>query len=233
MTLTLNGATFEIVGVAARGFSGDWVGWPTDIWIPEAMASAVFPESATVQVRGLRRQHKLIARLAPGVTLRQAQTQASLFYHQLQTDPPPASGISKGARLEVASAATGYSRQRETIAQPLTLLMFAASIVLVIACVNTANLLLARAAARRREMAMRVALGAARIRVLRQLLAEGLVLVSLAGAVGLIVAAWLTSVMSTLVRSGPVVSVTFGAVVVDLDTRLDARAILVTIEICS
>ena len=110
--------------------------------------------------------------------------------------------------------------------------MFAASIVLVIACVNSANLLLARAAARRREMAMRVALGAARIRVIRQLLAEGLVLVSLAGVFGLIVATWLTSVMSTLVRSGPVVSVTFGAVVADLDTRLDARAILVTIGIC-
>ena len=86
---TLNSATFDIVGVASRGFSGDWLGWPTDIWIPEAMASAVFPESAAVQVRGLRRQHKLIARLAPGVTLRQAQTQASLFYHQLR---PPTSG---------------------------------------------------------------------------------------------------------------------------------------------
>ncbi len=106
--LTLNGTTFDIVGVASPGFSGDWVGWPTDIWVPEAMAGIVFPESATVQMRGLRRQHKVIARLAPGVSLDQAQAAAAVFYQQLQAEPPPASGISKGARLELASAATGY-----------------------------------------------------------------------------------------------------------------------------
>ena len=231
-TLTLNGTTVDIIGVAAPRFVGDWVGWPTDIWIPEAMAAVAFPESAGVQMRGLRRQHKLIARLAPSVSRRQAQAAASALFQTLQAEPPPASGIIKGARLEVASAATGYSRQRETIVQPLTSLMLAAAIVLVIACVNTANLLLARAAARRREMAMRVALGAARVRVLRQLLAEGFVLVGIAGALGLLVATWLTRVMSTLVRSGPVLSVNFGAVGVDLDTSLDSRAIFITIVIC-
>jgi predicted permease len=232
-TLALRGTTYEIVGVAAPGFSGDWVGWPTDFWVPIAMAQQIFGESAPGAPRGLRRQYKVLARLAPDVALTEASRAADLVYRDLQQNPPPASGISRTARLDVVSAATGYSRQREAFAQPLTAVMIAVGAVLLIACANVASLFLSRAMGRQREIAVRTAVGASRARIVRQVVVEGFVVSAIASAVGFVIALWQTSLLADLARSGPVGAVNFGAQLVDLDVTLDGRTLAFTVTLCA
>jgi predicted permease len=226
-TLSLNGTKFEIIGVTPRGFAGDWVGWPTDFWIPLAMQYQAMPWLPP-GLRGARAQYKLIARLKPRVTLEQAQAAGQLAQQQLVQDALPGSGVSKDGRLAVTSAAAGYSTQRETFAQPLAILLAMVGALLLIACANVANMLLARAAARQQETAVRLALGASRFRIVRQLLAESLLLSGLGGAIGSLFAQWWIELLLLFARSGPVSSVQFGAPALVLDLRPDGRVLVFT-----
>jgi predicted permease len=186
-TLKLNGAAFTIVGVAPEEFPGTSV--PSqipDFWAPVAMHGQLAPGNDWRNDADYR-EFVLLARLAPGATLRSAQAQAAVLMRQFATghlEPektvaltlqrPTYLGNTEDPRFLVAVAA----------------LMMVVGLVWLIACANLANMLLARAAARQREIAVRLALGAGRGRIVRQLLTESTVLALMGGAAGLVLANW-------------------------------------------
>ena len=223
-TVTINRVPFTIVGVAPPGFSGEVVGRMTDLWMPLTMASAV-------QKRDWLTKPDLswllfVGRRAPGVT--QAQVQAAykpLVQRALEASNPDnyaANEIEK-EEIPVASGARGLSPIRALYAEPLATLMAAVGLVLLVVCANVANLLLARGAARAREVGVRMALGAARVRLVRQLLTESLILGGFGGAAGLLLAVWGSRALLTLAGGGS------GAI--PLDVRLDWRVLGFTLAI--
>ena len=179
---------------------------------------------------------RLVGRLKPGVALEQAQAATQVVNSQIVA----ASGLSQETihhdgldipvRLDLA--ARGYSPQRKSFAQPVIIIMIVVGLVLTIACVNVANLLLARSAARRREMAIRRALGAGRMRIIRQLLTESILLAVLAGALGLVFAVWGKALIVKFMASGPAVGAASELVSIDLDLTTDARLLGFTAAVC-
>ena len=224
--IQLNGTRFIVVGVAPPDFNGDWIGWPTDVWVPSSSAAAML-RSAEGDIRtGL--QYKVIARLAEGVSSAHAHASADVVYRDLQRNPQPRSGISGEARLELVSAAHGYSPERASLTQSLTILGVTVMLALLVIGGNVANLLLVRTAARDRELAVRISLGATRARLVRQLLTENMLLTSVGALAGLLLAAWGTDMLAGLVRSAPVATIADGAPALELRVALDARAISFT-----
>jgi putative ABC transport system permease protein len=193
-SMTVNGRPYTIVGVTAPGFEGVELGRPTDVFVPMMMKAQITPGWSGLDER-LSRWVRVFGRLRPGVTREQAQASlAPLFRAQLQLDlaAPDFAGAAASVRQQYAenrltllAAAQGRSAFRRSLTGPLWALMGIAGGVLLIASANVANLLLARGAARSREMAVRLALGATRARLMRQLLVESLMLSLAGGLVGL------------------------------------------------
>ena len=205
----LNGYPFTIIGVSQPGFSGVDPGRQQDIRIPMMMKMKVTqPEFYNLNDRRSRFAN-VFGRLKPGVTRQQAKASLQPLYHSiLESDVKQKAFVraSKESRdsflrgwLDVLPAATGRSDIRREAEQPLLILMGVVGLVLIIACANLANLLLARAAARQKEIAMRIALGAGRFRLVRQLLAESLLLSVAGGVAGLILAILIDRALLTLV----------------------------------
>jgi predicted permease len=189
-TVSLNNRVFVIVGVAPEGFGGinlDW-GEPPAFWLPMAAQEIAIPGAGDLLQMREGRWFLMVGRLNEGATFAQAQSELPLLAKQLAKSYPATNGES-GAVVLHATEGRFWPAFRSEVKRFLRLFAIAVGLVLLIACSNVATLLLARGLARRKEMAVRAALGAGRGRVFRQLLVENLLL-SLAGAtVGLLVAA--------------------------------------------
>jgi predicted permease len=194
--ITLNGVRFTIVGVAARGFHGTWVGISSDLFLPIVMMPAVNPPA-----NGWNTRHwwwlNVFGRLKPGATVQSATPEMNVLWQQIlkaDSEYKPAPAYAKDAerfnRIVVLPGSGGWSQFRMQFARPLTVLMVVVGMVLLIACANVANLLLARAAGRQKEIAVRLAIGAGRARLVWQLLMETVVVSVLGGIAGLLFAWW-------------------------------------------
>ena len=220
-SITVNRIPFTVVGVAAPGFTGEVVGRMTDIWMPITMqpALASLDWLTSPKVSWLL----FIGRRQPDVTLEQVRSAYPTLVRQtvLSTDPAGDAGTTvRTGEVRVTPGARGISGLRATYAEPLGTLMVAVVLVLLVVCANVANLLLARGAARSRELGVRMALGAGRTRLVRQLLTENVILATLGGGLGLLLARWGSALLLRIADGGP------GAV--PLDTRLDLRVLAFT-----
>jgi len=205
---SLDGALLTVVGVAPADFFGDSVGASTDIWIPMMMQASVMPGRPWLNQRKNVAFVSAMGRRKPGVTEDQVRAAMTVLWPQVLIDEE-GSQITEQRRKrlsqlrrDVESGEKGFSQLRREFSKPLLVLMTVVGLVLLIGCLNVANLLLARASGRQREIGIRSSLGAKRSRLIRQLLTESLVLSLIGGALGLAVAFFGTKVLVTMVSSG-------------------------------
>jgi predicted permease len=205
-TIIVNGQSLTIVGVAPRDFTGTTLGATPQIFVPMTLRGILQPGFKAFDER---RNYWVyaFARLKPGVSLDQAKTAINVPYRQIVNDveAPLQKGMSdqtmarfkaKGVLLE--DGWRGQSSVHGQARTPLLLLLGVTALVLLIACANIANLLLARAAGRANEMAIRLSLGASRLQLISQLLVESCLLAVLGGAAGMLVARWTVDLISSM-----------------------------------
>ncbi len=224
--IVLSGVSFTIVGVAPPEFFGTEVGAAPSLFAPVMMQPVVMPMTVNLLVdrpNVFSAWLRVIGRLKPGVTPAQATARLDALAETPETDwriRNKFTGQLEDDRLVLTSAATGLSDLRRQFSQPLFMLLGAALLVLLVACANVGNLVLARAATRRPEFALRLALGAGPLRLFRQVLAEAFVLAALAGATSVAVAFWATRTL--------VLYASAGQRAIALDLAPDARLLAFT-----
>jgi predicted permease len=194
-TLTLNRTPFTVVGVAPKGFNGTFLGGGPAVWVPMSTHDIAQPNFDWYETRrGLFLF--VFGRLKPGVTMQQAKANVEAVFSQLaQSYPVDNKGRGAGAWPLLEARLNPGGQGGAPVVQLSTILMVVVGIVLLIACANVANLLLARATRRRREIAIRLAMGARRIRLVRQLLTESVMLSIIGGVLGLLLAYWLLDLL--------------------------------------
>ena len=220
--VTLNGIPFTIVGVTPASFYGV-VGSEPDLWVPFDDKPNMRPFGAspdgTNSVFTARDWMclNIMGRLKDGVTKAQAQSALDAVFRQFVTSEWRPAKESDVPHLILTSGSKGLPVVQQYFQQPLSLLMLAVGLLLLIACANVATLLLARASSRNKEISVRLAVGASRSRLIRQLLTESVFLSVLGGLLGLAFANWGTQALIALLFSGPNGTATLG---VSADTRV-------------
>jgi predicted permease len=224
--ITLNGISATIVGVTPPSFFGEQPGNEPDLWLafadlpnlrpwgaPPAFTDSVFTDRNWISLN-------IMGRLKPGVKLEQAQAHLDNAFHRFVIADWTPDKPDQVPHLELASASRGLNNLRGAFEEPLSLLMVVVGLVLLVACANLATLLLARANVRQREISVRLSIGASRVRLIRQLLTESVLLAALGGVLGAFLANWGTQALLALMSSRDNQIV--------LDAKPDARVLIFT-----
>jgi macrolide transport system ATP-binding/permease protein len=227
--LTLNGFPLTIVGVAPEEFTGMMLERPTELWVPVLMHPQL-ADSKFIEKRS-DRFLQLLGRVKSGVSTAQAESGLDMLAQHIEEANTPPGTITKGLpfsdqHIKFEPGGKGISLLRKHFEAPLKLLMAVVGLVLLIACANIAGLLLARGVTRRKEMAIRLAVGANSWRVVRQLLTESLLLAVTGGLAGLLIAPWL---ISLLIKTQSRLDLARTVLAVGIDRRVLAFTALTTL----
>jgi len=193
-SVIVNGRSFSIVGVAGQGFYGSEISYVPEMWFPMMMLTQIEPGDNYLENRDTS-NFFVQGRLKPGVTTSQAEAALKSIAAQLASEYP---NENENKTIELSPPGLFGAFMRGPILGFAGVLMAVVGLVLLLACTNLANLLLARATERRKEIAIRLAIGASRRRLIRQLLTESVLLATCGGALGLVLAYWLVDAMTGL-----------------------------------
>ncbi len=221
-TVHINDYPFTVIGVAPQEFRGLSVVLATEVWVPLHMANQALPYTPQFDGR-IDPWLFLVGRLKPGVTLEQARADLDIRAANLEDEYPKLNQGKSFPAVEADHDRLGFGPVDSAVSVT-AIIMGVVAIVLMIAAFNVANLHLARALARQREMALRVSLGASRVRIVRQLLTESLMLSLLAGGVGLMFAVWVQELIVFLSPEGFPLEIDLG-----FDTRVLGFTLLLSI----
>src|SRR5256885_189792 len=234
-TLQINGQPYVVIGIAPEGFSGANVLIAPDIWVPIGIRSqlgSAFGDSETMHDLNNPKNYafNLTGRLRPGLTIDSAKSRLPVLAQRLTAIQPEGSEGARELQIQTPSRFSLSTQPEDDgpITLIATLLMFMAGAVLLIACLNLANMLLARGTARSKEIAVRLAVGASRWRIVRQLLSEGFLLAIFGGAVGVVLSSWCNDLLFQHLQS-LLGSVNFSVVV---KLRPDFTVLAVTFLLC-
>jgi macrolide transport system ATP-binding/permease protein len=221
-TQYLNGVQHTIIGVAPEKFHGTFVGYSFNFWVPVSMQETFDSTGYKLEDRGAR-WIEGYAFLKPGVTRQQAEKELNSIAQRLENDFPE---TNRGHGVQLMPLWKTPFNGASTMSQTLAITMAVVFLVLLIACANVSNLLLARSLLRRHELTMRLALGAGRRRLIKQLVTEGLLLSIIAAAGGIVVAYWCrNALVLTFPKPAP-------GIVIDYSGQIDWRVLVVSAAIC-
>ena len=230
-TITLNDQTLTVIGIAPPQYTGMIRGLASEIWVPTAMMPAVEPLGDRILMSRGNRWLSLVGRLKPETTLAQARARFDLITRDMQAAYPE-EWLSKNESGRTRVSTITVLPESGTRIRPdmysatygvFALVFIIVNLVLLIACINLAGMLLARAVTRRKEMAVRLAIGASRWRIVRQLLTESVLLSIIAGVAGILLAIWFLNLIVSAIPALP------EGIRVSLDLHLDWHVVIYTI----
>jgi len=230
--ITINGQSLTVVGIAPPQYTGMLRGLSTEVWIPATTLPLLEPRNGHLLTSRDSRWLTLVGRLKPGASVEQARARFDLLSREMQLKHPEEWSSRWPETGPVRELFVSVLRERETRIHPsmkadayalVALLVVIVNVVLLIACLNLASMLLARAVVRRKEMAIRLAIGAGRWRLIRQLLTESVLLSLTAGAACVVLTVWVLSLLLALMPALP------EGIRVAIDLRLDWRVLVYTI----